>query len=88
LSFLWDYDNLTHIAEHGVSAEEAEQVLNCDTMLIEYQNRNDEERFMEIGVTHRGRFLIVVFTSREEAIRVVTAYDPTRRIIEEYLKNR
>ena len=88
MRFIWDYDNLTHIARHGISLEEVEQVLGGVTMEVEAQDWHFEERFSEVGATATGRFLLIHSTSRNGAIRVVTAYDATRKSIEEYLKRR
>ncbi len=88
MRFIWDYDNLTHIAEHDVTPEEAEEVIHGDTLPLDYQDRSDEERHREVGVTARGRFLEVVTTWRGENIRVVTAYDAAITAIREYLESR
>jgi uncharacterized DUF497 family protein len=58
LEFEWDVENLTHIAEHGVDPDELEFALNHDPFEIEYQDWHDtEERYAEIGMTAKGRFL-------------------------------
>ena len=88
MRFIWDYDNIKHIAEHKVTPEEAEQVLEGDTLELDYQNWSIEERHREVGVTARGRYLEVVTTWRGDDIRVVTAYDAAKTAIREYLESR
>lgn len=41
--FEWDKENTSYIAEHGVTAAEAEQIINNNPLDIEYQQRNKEE---------------------------------------------
>jgi uncharacterized protein len=70
LEFDWDDDNLKHIAEHDVTAAEAEYVLENPTLDIEYQDWHEEERFAEVGAPALGRVLVVITTWRELQIRV------------------
>ena len=72
--FDWDDDNIQHIAEHGVTQEEAEQVLLNDPVYGGTQEHESEERFVEVGVTDAMRMLVVITTMRGELTRVVTAY--------------
>jgi len=88
LRFIWDYDNLTHIAKHGLSPEEVEQAFDGMTMEVEYQGWCTEERFAEVGVAPAGRFLLMHTTWRDGATRVVAAYDAPKESIKEYLKQK
>lgn len=72
--FDWDEDNIRHVAAHGVTPEEAEQVLLNDPADGGVQDHENEERFVEVGVTDAMRILVVITTMRKELIRVVTAY--------------
>ncbi len=88
MRFIWDYDNIAHIAEHGQSPEEVEYALNGFTMPVEYQDWHGEDRYSEVGMTAEARILLILTTWRDDDIRVVTAFDPPRKLIEEYLKTR
>ena len=77
--FDWDDANRQHISEHSVSPEEAEYVIANDPWDIEVQVTPDEERFIQLGATGRGRILTVVSTVRGSMVRVVTAFDASRR---------
>lgn len=79
LQFNWDEANKSHIARHGVRPEEAEQVLANEPLEVEAVIRQDEFRRVCIGRTDPGRFLNVVYTIRNNEIRVVTAYPANRR---------
>jgi len=76
--FLWDSANISHLARHNVSPEEAEQVITHNPIDLEIQFRNGEERIAHIGETAAGRVLVVIVTMREDLIRVVTAHPANR----------
>jgi uncharacterized DUF497 family protein len=81
-SIIWDLDddpdgNLEHCAQHGVTKEEVEQVL---------QNATDEDvsrssgRPVVFGDTVAGRHLMVVYEQvDDDAVYPVTAYEVPRR---------
>jgi uncharacterized DUF497 family protein len=72
--FDWDDENRAHIARHGISPEEAEQVLANDPLDGGVQDYEGEDRFVEIGMTDAMRLLVVITTARGELTRVVTAF--------------
>jgi len=72
--FDWDSHNEKHLKLHRVSRQEFQQVIANDPLDLEYQTESEEERFKSLGVTNKGRVLIVVWTVREGKIRAVTAY--------------
>jgi uncharacterized DUF497 family protein len=86
--FDWDEDNLRHIAEHGVTAEETEQVLLNDPADGGVQNHEGEERYVEVGITDALRVLVVITTNREDLIRVVTAYDASAALRDLYFRRK
>lgn len=74
--FDWDDVNIEHIARHGVEPWEAEDaILDPDRVGASARNAPGERRFAVVGVTEPGRMLFVVFTRREDVIRVITARD-------------
>ena len=79
LAFDWDSANMAHIARHGVAASEAEDVIRGGSVPIGAEERGDERRHAELGVTSSGRLLIVVWTWRKRRIRVVTAFPANRK---------
>jgi uncharacterized protein len=87
--FDWDEANIRHIAGHGVTPEEAEQVFNNDPSDPVLQMYKDEERYFQYGITDVYRVLVVVTTWRgEDLIRVVTAYPAPPAIRRKYLRER
>lgn len=83
--FQWDSANIEHIARHGVTPEEFEQVFNNGShVVLDYTLIRGEERWSAIGHTDGGRFLIVVWTMRGNATRAVTAFEASRSMVNEY----
>lgn len=88
LIFEWDDANLSHLAEHSVTAEEAEQVIlgePLDTELQVAELDNDEERLLQIGETAKGRILQLLTTWRSGRVRVITAWDAPKQLKLYYL---
>lgn len=88
LIFEWDRANLDHIARHGVTADEAEQVVLGDPLDIEMQVAepdNSEERLLQLGVTAKGRILQLLTTWRDGKVRVISAWDAPRQVKTYYL---
>ncbi len=86
MKFEWDEVNRSHIAEHKVTAEEAEQVVLGDLLDVEVQLRNGEERTIQVGETDSGRVLVVVTTFRGQRLRVVTAFPANKKLRNLYAK--
>jgi uncharacterized DUF497 family protein len=84
--FEWDDANRSHIAEHAVSPQEVEEVLLNNPVDLERQNRNGEERLLQVGETQEGRILVVVSTFAGSKIRVITAW-PARERLRRYWKS-
>ncbi len=74
LEFEWDEQNVRHIQSHRISTRAAEQVIANDPLDLEYQVESGEERYKSLGLTDSGRLVVVVWTIRDDRIRVVTAY--------------
>jgi uncharacterized DUF497 family protein len=84
--FDWDTANIAHIAVHGVTPEEAEEVVFGDPMELDFDVENGEERWTYVGESRAGRVLTVLFTTRGERIRVVTAFAPSPLRMRIYLE--
>jgi uncharacterized DUF497 family protein len=74
--FVWDEDNIDHVAAHGVTPTEAEDAI-LDPRAINRQARSTptERRYAVIGASSEGRVLFVVYTVVGDAYRVTTAYE-------------
>ena len=86
--FDWDEANIGHVARHQVRPEEAEQVILNDPLDLGLEIVEGEERYLNLGATTQSRVLLVVTTWRGDRVRVVTAFDPIKRIIQFYYQER
>lgn len=75
--FDWDEYNADHVAAHNLDPEEVEEaLLDRRRIGIPAYNVGGEQRWAALGARADGR---IVFTRRQELIRVVTARDATER---------
>ena len=88
MPFDWDEANIKHIAEHGITPSEAEEVITNSPLDIDYSIRNGEIRFRQVGETGVRRILVVISTLRNGKARVITAYPPSRSLLATYLNYR
>lgn len=68
--------------------KEAEQVILNDPVDVGMEIVEGEERYLNLGATAQGRVLLVVTTWRDDRIRVVTAFEPIKRLIQFYYQER
>ena len=69
---------------HSVLPEEAGQVIFNDPLDLGTEIIEGEECYLNLGATRQGRVLLVVTTWREDRVRVVTAFEPIKRLIQFY----
>jgi uncharacterized DUF497 family protein len=86
VEFDWDVHNLKHLAKHGISRLDSEDVLSGNHILVEYQMEGDEERWIAVGATRAGRILEIVFAVRGEAIRPITGWPAGKEMHELYAR--
>jgi uncharacterized protein len=76
-SFEWDGGNTTKSFEkHGVTCAEAEEVFTGGRFIPigeQYQPPVREPRYGVLGETRRGKLLFLVFTLRDQKVRVISA---------------
>lgn len=73
--FEWDEDKSeANLAKHGIDFEDAGEVF-YGPVIVRQSNRNNEERWIAIGKSY-GRIISVIFTRRDEAIRIISARHP------------
>ena len=82
LDFEWDERKAKQNRKnHGVSFKEATTVFG-DPLAVTIHDplhSDDEDRFVTLGLSHRGWLLVVVTTDRADRIRVISARLATRR---------
>lgn len=84
--FDWDEQNKRHLARHGISRSDAEDVLAGNHILTEYQVEGNEQRWIAVGATGSGRILVIVFAIRDEAMRPITGWDADKETARIYLE--
>ncbi len=77
--FIWDAENILHIARHGVTPQECEDVL-LDDRTIHVPSHS--QRLSAYGVTSAGRAMRVIYAEQSDGIRVTTAYQIRRRLLD------
>lgn len=86
VEFDWDRQNEGHLAKHGISRSDAEDILAGNHILLEYQMEGNEQRWFAVGSTRTGRILNIVFAVRREAIRPITGWIADKETVALYLE--
>ncbi len=84
--FEWDEEKAEeNLRKHGIDFADAATALN-DTMALTIQDpaSDEESRFVTLGVDALERLLVVVYTWREDRIRLISARRATRRERRQY----
>ncbi|MCA3635148.1 MAG: BrnT family toxin [Methylobacterium sp.] len=69
----WDEaKRLANIEKHGIDFDDVDVLFLDERSVIYPSPRNDEERFVLVGLLN-FRFVSVVFTKRGETIRIISA---------------
>jgi len=90
MEFEWDESKATaNLKKHGVSFEEAKTVFDNALAVIfdDEAHSVGEKREIMIGHSQDNRLLLISFTERQNAIRIITARLATRREREDYEQN-
>lgn len=81
LSFEWDPAKADiNLKKHSVDFSEAATVF-ADFLSITFSDPDhseDEERYITMGVSSRGRLLVVAYTERDKRFRIISAREMTR----------
>ena len=80
LRFEWDEEKaLANVGRHGISFEEAVTIFgDPDAITIfDLEHSDEEDRFIDIGLSASGRALVVVYTERGIRIRIINCRKAT-----------
>lgn len=78
--FEWNRQKaVKNVENHGVSFEEAVTVFDDLDFIavVDDEHSIGEERYITIGLSNRGRLLMVAHTDREDQIRIISARQAT-----------
>jgi uncharacterized DUF497 family protein len=87
MEFEWDPNKAAlNLERRNVSFPEAATVFDdpLSVAVPDPDHSFEEQRFIIVGASHRGRLLIVAYTERGENIRIITARELTRKEKEAY----
>ncbi len=83
--YQWNRDKaIVNFRKHGIRFADAVAVFSDDLAITIPDERFDEERFVTIGLDGLGRVLVVVYTLRGKAIRIISARKATRQERQQY----
>lgn len=74
LVFEWDEEKASrNETKHGVTFEEAKTVFNDPFAITIHDpdHSDEEERWLDVGLSAEGRLLVVWYTERSERIRII-----------------
>jgi uncharacterized DUF497 family protein len=75
----------TNWQKHGISFAEAELVFFDPVAIHDIDPDSiDEERFITVGMGNSGLLLVIVYTMRGEAVRLISARRATRQEAKAY----
>lgn len=89
VGFEWDKGNLDkNYLKHGITPKEAEEIfVNENSFVIsDIKHSQVEERYIILGKSLGGKDLFVVFTVRENKIRVISARRMHKKEVVRYEK--
>jgi hypothetical protein len=81
LTFTWDKKKAAfNLRKHGVAFEEAATAFG-DTLsltIFDPDHSIDQDRFILLGASNRGKLLVVAHTEQSDTIRIISARLATR----------
>ena len=92
MTFEWDTRKAkANVAKHGVPFEEASEAVE-DPLAIEIydveHSTATEDRYRLIGMSGKGRLILVIFARRDETVRIISARKATNGEAQAYTEVR
>ncbi|MFN8493643.1 MAG: BrnT family toxin [Caldilineaceae bacterium] len=87
MEFAWDPQKaLKNLRKHGVSFNEAATVFDdpLSITVADPEHSEDEDRYIIVGMSKRGRVIIVSHAERGDRIRIISARELDREEREAY----
>ena len=81
LVFEWDEEKADrNAAKHGVTFEEAKTIFNDPVAMTVFDpdQSDEEDRWLDVGLSAQGRLLVVWYTERGERIRIIGSRRATK----------
>lgn len=85
MAYQWNKDKAAaNLRKHSIDFADAVSVFSDDLAITIPDERFDEERFVTIGIDALGRVLVVVYTLRDDEIRLISARQATWQERQQY----
>ncbi len=87
LTFEWDEKKADdNLRKHGVSFDEAKTVFNdpSSVTIDDPDHSSNEQRYIDIGLSSKGRLIVVSYNERGETIRIINGREATKKEKREY----
>ena len=85
MKYQWDaHKERINRQKHGIAFADAVFVLEDERAITIFDSHPEEDRYVTIGMDALGRVLVIVYTWRGEAIRVISARKATATERKEY----
>ena len=85
MNFEWDRSKAKkNLAKHSVDFADAVSVFDDLNALTLEDHTQQEKRFISIGIDNFSRLLVVIFTWRSDAIRIISARKATKKEQKQY----
>jgi uncharacterized DUF497 family protein len=85
MEFEWDSKKaISNLKKHGIDFSDTAAVLEDEKAITLLEGYPEEERFITVGMDSFGRILVVVYTMRENRIRIISARKATAKEISQY----
>lgn len=88
MDFEWDTNKAeSNYKKHGISFDEAKTaLLDPNALAQEDPDSENENRWILIGMTQQAKLLTVVYTLRQNSIRLISARKATKKEINYYAR--
>lgn len=85
MDVVWDPRKAaSNLRKHGVSFDEAATALRDEAALVMEDDSEGEHRWVLVGLSLQARLLVVVYTLRGQAIRIISARKADKREEHDY----
>lgn len=87
IRFDWDGQKArSNLAKHGVSFDEAKTVFEDPfaITILDPDHSDKEMRFIDLGYSQNNRLLIVVYTERNDTIRIISSREADKNERKQY----
>lgn len=89
LIFEWNENKANeNLKKHGVSFDEAKTVFNDPFSVTIYDPDHsiDEDRYIDIGLSSKGRLIVVSYLEQDGKIRIISSRKATKKEKRDYEK--